>query len=313
MTDASDRSTPAHRRTWIGLTGAAVAVALAITAAAITFRRDRIESVASARDTNWPTPPAYLASPTPPTDVSGPLIAVADLLVAAPADATPGRYYYTRVEQWSRTDDQIVGFLRENWRTDDGSLIQSEKRIPGQPAATFDMARIGVPGTFNSVRPTRDTADAAAVQSFGERHGRPSGNLTELAKVIDSDTGGQPLTTPCPPACAITIPPIVFFDAITGLYRETYLDRAARAALLRLVAVQPGVTFLGEITDRGRRTAIGVAVTDGGVRFCLLFDRQTGVLLAAERAFPAHVLDDYTLYLTLERRDNDTPTNPTAA
>lgn len=247
-------------------------------------------------------------SPTPPTDAAGPLIAVADLLVAAPSDATHGRYYYLQVEEWSRADAEIIGFRREDWRTDDGGLIRSQQRLPGQPAASFDMARIGVHGTFDGVKPQRDTGDPAEMESFIERHGHPPGNPTELAKIIDNDNGGQPLTDPCPPSCGITIRPIVFFDAVTGLYRETYLDLPARTALLRLVAVQPGITFLGEVTDRAGRKAIGVAVTEGGVRFCLLFDRKTGFLLASERGVPGYVLDDYTLYLTLDRRDSQTPT-----
>ena len=104
----------------------------------------------------------------------------------------------------------------------------------------------------------------------------------------------------------------MFFDAITSLYRTTYLDRGARAALLRLVAVQPGVVFLGEINDRSGRKAIGVAVTDGGVRFSLMFDRDTGVLLASERAVPGFVLDDYSLYLALDRRDDLKPAGDAA-
>lgn len=310
MTTGSE-NTPTRRRRWVALSAVALAVVLIASAVAV--------ALAPGGATSPPAPsgspiamPVASPTPTPPTEAAGPLIAVADLLVAAPADATRGRYYYTRVEEWSRADDQIVGFLREDWHADDGGLIQSEQRLPGQPAASFDMNHIGVHGTFDSVRPTRDTGEAAEVQSFLERHGPPSGNPSELAKVIDSDNGGQPLTTPCPPACRITIRPIVFFDAITGLYRETYVDRAARAALLRLVAVQPGVMFLGEVTDRGGRKAIGVAVAEGGVRLSLLFDRQTGVLLASERAVPGYVLDDYTLYLALDRRDSDTLTNATA-
>jgi hypothetical protein len=309
MTITSER--PITRCAGIGPAVVAVAVALAASAAGVALVPGGAASPASPSESIAPT---RTASPTPPTDAAGPLIAMADLLSAAPGDATHGRYYYTRLEEWSRTDDQIVGFLREDWHTDDGGLIRWQKRAPGQPASTFDMARIGVPGTFDAVHGKRDTGDPGETQSFIERHGGPpSGNPTDLARAIDSDNGGQPLTVPCPPACDITIRPIVFFDAITGLYRETYMDRPARAALLRLVAVQPGVMFLGEVTDRAGRTAIGVAVTEGGVRFSLLFDRQTGVLLASERAVPGYVLDDYTLYLTLDRRDNDTPTHSAAA
>jgi hypothetical protein len=305
MTAAVDQPAPTRRGPWIGLVVVAVAVALVASAAGIALLPSGAASPLSPTATITPT---RTVSPTPPTDAAGPLIAMADLLVAGPPDATYGRYYYTRIEEWSRADDHIVGFLRQEWHTIDGGLIRWQKRLPGQPASSFDMAHIGVPGTFDAVRPTRDTGGADEVQSFIERHGAPSGNPVELARAIDSDNGGQPLTVPCPPACDITIRPIVFFDAITGLYRETYVDRSARAALLRLIAVQPGVMLLGEVTDRAGRKAIAVAVTEGGVRFSLLFDRKTGVLLASERAVPGFVLDDYSLYLALDLRDSTIPT-----
>ncbi|WP_120316786.1 hypothetical protein [Catellatospora citrea] len=228
---------------------------------------------------------------------------MADLLVSAPADATTGRYHYTQIEQWSRGDDQIIGFLIETWRTNDGATTKSEKRVPGQPARSFDMAQIGVRQVFDAITPVSSSLSAGEVESFVERHGPPSGNPVVLASAISSDNGGPLLATECPPACDVTLRPIVFFDAITSLYRETYLDRAARAALLRLLAVQPGVAFLGEVTDRGGRKAVEVAVAEGGGRFCLLFDRDTGVLLASERSVPGYVLDDYSLYHLLERRD----------
>ncbi|MFC7762697.1 hypothetical protein ACFQY4_35105 [Catellatospora bangladeshensis] len=306
MTDAPARPT---RRRWLGPAAVAVAVLVVASAGAVALTPSGLASLTPTPVNVALTVMPGAASPTPPTDASGPLIAVADLLVAAPSDATHGRYYYLQVEEWSRADAEIIGFRREDWRTDDGGLIRSQQRLPGQPAASFDMARIGVPGTFAGVTPKRDTGDPAEMESFIERHGRPSGNPTELAKIIDNDNGGQPLADPCPPSCGLTIRPIVFFDAVTGLYRETYLDLPARTALLRLVAVQPGITFLGEVTDRAGRKAIGVAVTEGGIRFCLLFDRKTGFLLASERGVPGYVLDDYTLYLTLDRRDSQTPTS----
>ncbi|MDI1461069.1 hypothetical protein QEZ54_08845 [Catellatospora sp. KI3] len=310
MTDAAERPTRRHR---LGPAAVAVAVLLVASAGAVAVTPGGPASLTPTPvNVALPVMPGA-ASPTPSACASGPLIDVADVLVAAPSDATRGRYYYLQVEQWSRSDAEIVGFRREVWLTDDGGLIRSEQRLPGQPAVSFDMARIGVPGTFDGVKPHRNTGDPAEVESFIERHGRPPGNPTELAKIIDGDNDGQPLTDPCPPACGLTIRPIVFFDAVTSLYRKTYLDLPARTALLRLVAVQPGITFLGEVTDRGGRKAIGVAVAEGGVRVSLLFDRNTGFLLASERSVPDHGLDDYTLYLTLDRRDSQTPTNGTAA
>ncbi|SCF48768.1 hypothetical protein GA0070216_12847 [Micromonospora matsumotoense] len=192
---------------------------------------------------------------------------------------------------------------------EDGSQIRSEKRLTGLWARTFDMAQIGVRRVFDPIKPQRTTRSADEVESFREPPRTPWVNPAELARVLGAGYGGRPSTVSCLPACDITMPPLVFFDTIRSLYRETYLDRAARAALLRLVAVQPGVSFLGEATDRAGRKAIGVTVADGGTRFSLLFERNTGVLLASEYGVPGFVLNDYSLYLTVDRRGGLAPAN----
>jgi hypothetical protein len=299
MTPETDLTPEPLRRRWIGPAAAAVAVLLTASVAAIVLAPPGSDSASSADAAN---------SPTPPADAAGPLIAMADLLEATPADATRGAYHYTHIELWARADTEIIGFLTESWQLQNGSKNEFTKRLPGQSARTFDMAQIGVRSVFDKVTAEPSFLSAAEVESFLERHGPPPGNPTELGRIIDSQNGGTPLTVPCPPACDLTIRPMVFFDAITSLYRETYLDRDARAALLRLIAGQRGVTFHGEVVDRSGRSAIRVAANEGGVRFSLLFDRNTGVLLASERGVPGFVLDSYSLYLTSDQRDYTWPT-----
>lgn len=94
--------------------------------------------------------------------------------------------------------------------------------------------------------------------------------------------------------------------AAAATYRTRHNRTAARRCLLAYLTLAAGIAALLLIPDNtAGRNAIEVAVTDGGVRFSLPFDRATGVLLASEHADPGSVLDDYTL----DRRENDTPTN----
>lgn len=291
---------PVHRRRrWLAPIAAATALLLIVAATGLA-------SIGGPQ----PADPGPLNEPTVGSAAAGPLIAMADLLTATPADATTGVYSHMVIEHWSRADDQIIGFLDTFWRNDnDGATNIQQRRTPPYPARNFDLAKIGVPGSFNPYAATATTYGAAEGNSFIEMFGEPpSPNPDRLTRQIDSINGGQPLTAPCPPTCGRTIEPHVFLDAVISLHRDTYLNRETRAAVLRSVAVLPGLDYLGPVEDRAGRQGIGVAMTYQGVRFTLLFDRDTGVLLASERAVPGFVLDDYSLYHQFERRDSLPPT-----
>jgi hypothetical protein len=179
---------------------------------------------------------------------------MADLLTTTPADATTGSYSHMVIEHWSRADDQIIGFLDTFWRNDtDGATHIQQQRTPAYAARNFDMAKIGVPGSFNPYTPSASTYGAAEGHSFLEMFGEPpSANPDRLTRQIDSINGGPPLTALCPPTCGRTIEPQVFLDAVISLHRDTYLNRETRAAVLCSVAVCPACNT----SDRSR-TALG--------------------------------------------------------
>lgn len=288
------------RRRRLSLFAAAVALAMAVAATAMA-------GLAASRSAD----PGLRHEPISGLDAAGPLIAMADLLAPAPGDSTTGRYFHTVIEHWSRADDQIIGFLDISWRGDDGLVHVQQKRTPAHAARSFDSANIGVPGAFDLYPLITDTYGPAEVHSFLERHGvAPSTNPERLARQLDSDNGGPAVTDPCPPTCGRTVEPQVFLDAVIGLYREAYLDRDVRAAVLRAVAELPGLTYLGQVDDRAGRHGIGVFLDHEGVRTTVVFDRDTGVLLASERAVLGFVLDDYSLYYVFERRGGPPPTAP---
>ncbi|MDA0179373.1 CU044_5270 family protein [Solirubrobacter phytolaccae] len=73
------------------------------------------------------------------------------------------------------------------------------------------------------------------------------------------------------------------FDAISSALRERPAPPALRAALYGALALTPGVTLAGTVTDRAGRTGTAVAFTEVGVRTELIFDPRTSELLGERR------------------------------
>jgi hypothetical protein len=76
------------------------------------------------------------------------------------------------------------------------------------------------------------------------------------------------------------------FVAITDLLSQQRLTPSQQSSLLRLLAVEPAVRVLGDVTDRAGRAGVAV-VAEGDftglpTRFVLVFDPGTGALLASE-------------------------------
>lgn len=73
------------------------------------------------------------------------------------------------------------------------------------------------------------------------------------------------------------------FTAIGDALREAPAPAGVRATLVRALSDVPGVTALGELQDPAGRAAVGVAVTERGLRNELLFDPSTSEVLAERR------------------------------
>lgn len=72
-----------------------------------------------------------------------------------------------------------------------------------------------------------------------------------------------------------------------------------RAALLKVLADQPGITSLGEVEDGVGRTGVGLAVKDAeGAEFTLVIDKDSAALL--EYAVDSNDEDDNVLRVTYE-------------
>lgn len=77
-----------------------------------------------------------------------------------------------------------------------------------------------------------------------------------------------------------------FFDSIVVAYRQMPIDPATRAAILRLLAAQPGVRTVGALQDRAGRHGIGFTTQSDysglPTRYMLIFDPTDGRLLSYE-------------------------------
>ncbi|RKQ88341.1 hypothetical protein C8N24_6383 [Solirubrobacter pauli] len=73
------------------------------------------------------------------------------------------------------------------------------------------------------------------------------------------------------------------FDAIATALREQPAPPALRAALYGALALTPGVTLAGTVTDRVGRSGTAVAFTEVGTRTELIFDPETSMLLGERR------------------------------
>jgi len=73
---------------------------------------------------------------------------------------------------------------------------------------------------------------------------------------------------------------VALFSAIGDLLRDMPTPPAVRAALYRVAADLPGVTWAGRVRDPAGRVGDAVALNDGSFRYELIFDPATAILLA---------------------------------
>jgi hypothetical protein len=72
------------------------------------------------------------------------------------------------------------------------------------------------------------------------------------------------------------------FFAVEELYRHYVVPRPVRAAILEILADAPDLEWRGEVTDRAGRAGVAVTQDDEAGQDLLVFDPQTGELLARE-------------------------------
>ncbi|WP_431895997.1 hypothetical protein [Micromonospora haikouensis] len=214
-----------------------------------------------------PAPPSPTTPPnsTPPVPAGPVLTRLADTLGDAPADTTKGDYQYVERRTWYR---DVIGppgptgwpervRIDQLWRTDDAA----------------DGRQISVHIDSGSCIPDGD--DSRWTGQTGDRFDQPPPRQPAalrtrlLAAAGPGETGPEHIV-----------------GGVAMLYERHAPTRPVRAAVLRLLAAQPGLLAQTGVTDRVGRPGMDVILphTDrSGVprRDILTIDATSGVLLAA--------------------------------
>jgi len=211
----------------------------------------------------------------------GQLAAAAEGDAADASAARRNRPDHLRAVSWSlfsqingeQETSAVVAVERETWRALDNSGRITERHQPSVFTSTRhrqawqDDGALGAdahprtstypPGQFPAHWPDRPPLDAGALAQWLQRNHA-------------TDAGAMGLVT-----------------AVTDLLLERVLGPAERAAVIRLLAQVPGLTYAGATADRaGRRGEAFSVVLDGSglpTRYTLVIERTAGQFLAHEQ------------------------------
>jgi hypothetical protein len=191
------------------------------------------------------------------------LLLLADVAGPAVGDASAGRYSRIHIRRWVRTGDRFARWDSERWRAPDGSGRLAERRLDSVAtlAEPFPAAGLNTAGA-----PSIRTDYPAG--SLRLRVGEP---FPATAGALLAAFGGEGPT-------AVTAG---LLDSI-GI---RYLDRAERAAVLRVFAGLPGLTFVG-----AGALGLGFGLDLPGVRLRLLVDAVTGEVVGWQHGDAERVL-----------------------
>jgi hypothetical protein len=250
-----------------------------------------------------PCPSAAASSSTPPPadrlSTTGRLLGLADTITALPADAKDAAvnsYSVARTQLWSVVDGMVTPIEITLWRDADGGGRVDERALPARP----DPSRL--PDTAELLRLA--TAPVTTTTYPGADGPRIGGAVTEP---VPSDA--QTLADALYAGAHLRCQPTWLLSAFVRLYRSHYLNRAARAGALRMLATIPGLAYDGIARDVIGRTG-WTFVLAGYHHETILLDPDTGTLLASS----VTSIDDtpqllaYQLFLATDR--TSTPGQP---
>lgn len=263
-----------------------VAAVLLVAALAVvpTWRAPQADATTSPPMLGYPVAPALAASSQAPP-AQDQLLALADLasrqddaaLGTGPVQHVLAQGWYLGVDADPGLDPDdggtvIVPTVAESWLGADGSFLTSERRGPalgleGRLVKVRGVARVGLgdalpAGTFDATRTATLPRDPVALRA------------ALLERLSGMDCSGDAVA-----AC--------LYLAATDLWDRDVVPADLTAALWRVLADEPGLTTLGDVTDRAGRTSLAVAFpvvsadADPVVRI-ILIDTGTGRLSGRE-------------------------------
>ncbi|WP_454049502.1 CU044_5270 family protein [Cellulomonas sp. Marseille-Q8402] len=274
---------PARRR-WAVAAGVAAAAVAGVSIALLPPQgAPRAVAVGSPPMLAYPVPPAELASAAvePARDT---LLTLADAAAAQTDPEAAGTVQHVLSQSWLSSttatgdggaDTTIDPTVRETWLSADGSLVAAEWRGAELRADGMLEPVDTAPeeAAVDRIPAGTDDPDRAADLSLEPAVLR--GQLLELA-------GGDPIG--CGPGTADGA--WCVYQGLTVL--DAYvLPSALESAVWSVLAEEPGVGLVGEVTDRAGRRAVGVSVPAGApdvdpVVRVLLLDAETGRLSGRE-------------------------------
>ncbi|MCX2185004.1 CU044_5270 family protein [Streptomyces sp. SKN60] len=216
------------------------------------------------------------------------------------------RGWYLNTSVGERTVSAVVPTESELWVNPDGSVHSTRRagapEFPSKEARTYWKEQGGWP-----TGPSKPEVNDVPAGSWA-REGRPPTDAKALKTWLKQ---GHPEENG----------PAVTLMAITDLLHERVLSAPERAAVLRVLADVPGITYQGTTTDRAGRTgkAFSLDSDHGGLptRQTLIVDPASGRILddeevltksAGKLGVPVPSVISYTVYLAA-----DTQPAPTRA
>lgn len=207
----------------------------------------------------------------------------------------PGQYLYTESQGLTESDtmgnDQECAVSqvehRQSWIATDGSGAISDTRDQSKFTSAADEAicanfKITDPSSQDSSWNSRFPAGGLSLPT-NDWKSLSTDPATLLKQVHERD--GGPDT------------PAEWFTNVADFMRESDVPPVIRAALYRATALIPGVKLLGPQIDQAGQTGLAVAYYDDGQpTHALIFDQQSGRLLAEEYYDASGKLTDWSAY-----------------
>jgi len=252
---------------------------------------------------------ATSAAASSPSTARAALLRLADAINDASADTARG-YAYHHQRRWilDTTGTPVPAGVRENTPAVVAIDIQRWEAADGSGHGVD--VRLGPDYSLAGASPTHRTNDTEFATGTVTRTDYRAGNhrspITGPLAADPRELARQLAFDPLPDGPQATL------RAVDEIYTSFYVDLAVRKAALRVLADMDGLTYQDQVTDRLGRTGAAVSLTGGGVRYTLIFDRDTGLLLASQQqSVGAHEYIDvphglvryYTLFIEQSRRD----------
>ncbi|MFI1996839.1 hypothetical protein [Actinoplanes sp. NPDC020271] len=219
---------------------------------------------------------------------------LADTIATTSADGKdPEDYRYSTVHRqfWIVVDGMVEPSEDTLWRAADGSGRTDERRLPARPD----------PDRFPDVAERQRLSAAPATT---QTYPRPDGGVLAAAVAEPVPTNPAALADAIFDARETYCNNTLLFEAFVQLSQLHYLNRAARAAALRMLATVPGIAYDGIARDLLGRTGWSFTLTQPLTRRTIMLDPRTGRLLIATTSSSVtgtQQLCDYLLLLATDR------------